>query len=290
MDHPLFRPPAEAGSLILRTDQGCPHNRCSFCGMYKGTPYRRLGLDQVGSLVARESRRGRGARRVFLADGDVMARPFDELAAILGMLREGFPGLSRVNVYASGSGIAGKTDEQLRALRGLRLHTLYMGLESGDEETLRRMDKAESAAAMVSAGRRAQACGLHLSVMVLLGLGGRERTAEHARSTAASLNLMQPRLLSALRVIPVPGTALHRESGKGDFLPLTEDEAVRELRMMVEGLELERTVFRANHVSNVVPLEAALPRDKGRLLAQLDKLLASGDLDAESPGPMPLWL
>lgn len=289
-NNPLFRPPAEADSLILQVDQGCPYNRCTFCGMYKGVPYQRRTMTDMATLVRREARHQRDARRIFLADGDVMRRPFTELRDILLLLNEAFPALARVNLYATGTAIASKTDEELRHLKTLKLHTLYLGLESGDEETLRRVVKGETAASMVEAGRRAQAQGLRLSVMILLGLGGDERTREHARASAESLNLMQPRLLSALRVVPIPGTELHREVESGRFTLLTERQVVEELRLMVEGLQLDNTVFRANHSSNIIPLEARFPRDRNALLDQLDGLLASGHLDARSPGNMPLWL
>jgi len=287
-DEPLFRPPAEAESLILRVDRGCPYNRCAFCGMYAGVRFRRLDLTEVEALLAREARRG--ARRVFLADGDVLRRPCAELRAILKLLDGRLPGLARVNVYATGSAIAEKTDEELRALRALKLHTLYLGLESGDEAVLQGMRKGESAELMAREAARVQACGLHLSVMVLLGLGGKDRSGEHARATAEALNKMQPRLLSALRVIPVPGTGLMRDIQAGRFHELSQHEAVLELRALLAGLELSRTVFRANHASNVVPLEGTLPRDKARLLKELDALLESGELDRDSPGPKPLWL
>lgn len=288
MQEPLFRPPAEADSLILQVDQGCPYNRCAFCGMYKDVEFRRLELCEVESLLAEEARPG--ARRVFLADGDVLRRPFPGLAAILELLNRKLPSLARVNVYATGSAIADKSDAELKALRALKLHTLYLGLESGDEVVLKKMRKGESAELMARQAARAQAAGLHLSLMVLLGLGGQERSAEHARASAEVLNRMQPRLLSALRVIPVPGTALLRDVAEGCFAELSEHEAALELRTLLAGLKLTRTVFRANHASNVVPLEGTLPRDKARLLAELDALLASGRLDRDSPGPAPLAL
>ena len=290
MNNPRFRPPAEADSLILQVDRGCPYNRCTFCGMYRDVPYRRGSMDEIRRMLRREARRAPGTRRVFLADGDVMRRPFDDLQAILSLLNEHLPRLTRVSLYANGSSIAAKSGHELRALRDLRLHTLYLGLESGDEEILRRCRKGETAAEMIDAGRRAQAAGLRLSVMVLLGLGGAEGSRAHARQTAEALNRMQPRLLSALRVIPIPGTELSAEAQTGRFRMLTEQEVVRELREMVLGLDLQGTVFRANHASNSVPVEARLPRDRERLLAELDALLASGRLDAETPGPLPLWL
>ena len=290
INNPLFRPPAEAGSLILQVDQGCPYNRCTFCGMYRQVRFRRLTVPEIQRLLNAETRHARGVRRVFLADGDVMRRPFAELRLILEELGQRLPDLARVNLYATGRAMADKTDDELRTLRALKLQTLYLGLESGDDETLRRVCKGEDAAAMIAAVQRSQACGLKMSVMALLGLGGQERTREHADATAGALNQMQPRLLSMLRVVPVPGTELHDEVRTGRFRQLTERGVIEELRRMVARLELTNTVFRANHSSNIVPLEARFPRDKQALLAQLDALLAGGALDAKSPGPQPLWL
>ena len=290
INNPLFRPPAEADSLILQVDQGCPYNRCTFCGMYRQVRFRRLTEPELLRLLNAETRHARGVRRVFLADGDVMRRPFEELRMILEEMGQRLPELARVNVYATGSAIVAKTDDELRALRALKLQTLYLGLESGDDETLRRVCKGETAAVMIEAARRSQACGLKMSVMVLLGLGGRERTREHAEATADAVNRMQPRLLSALRVVPVPGTELYEDVRAGRFQQLTERGVIEELRCMIARLELVNTVFRANHSSNIVPLEARFPRNKPAILAQLDELLVAGRLDAQSPGPQPLWL
>ena len=290
VNNPLFRPPAEADSLILQVDQGCPYNQCIFCGMYRGLRYRRLPIADVRTMVARESNRNSEATRIFLADGDVMRRPLDELRDVLIMLNESFPRLARVSLYANGTSIAAKSNEELCTLRHLKLHTLYMGLESGDDEILKRCCKGETAAQMVRAGVAAQAAGLRMSVMILLGLGGSDRSQEHTKRTAEALNLMQPRLLSALRVIPIEGTELHDDVAAGSFRQLTEREVVQELRDLIDRLRLTSTVFRANHSSNVVPLEGRLPRDRERLLSELDGLLASGTLDSESAGPMPLWL
>jgi radical SAM superfamily enzyme YgiQ (UPF0313 family) len=193
-------------------------------------------------------------------------------------------------VYTTGRAISAKSDADLRRLRDLKLHTLYLGLESGDEEALCWMEKGETAAHMVHAGMRAQECGLRLSVMVLLGLAGREHSRRHARATAAALNLLQPRMLSVLRLIPIPGTPLANDIREGRFEMLSEQQAVEELRVVVADLRLNGTIFRANHSSNVLPLEARLPRDQSRLLEELDYLLLSGRLDAKGPGPMPLSL
>lgn len=219
-----------------------------------------------------------------------MRRSFEDLELIFRELAAHFPHLARINIYATGSGIMAKTRDELRALRALKLHTLYVGLESGDAVSLQRMKKGETVEVMVEAGRLAQTCGMKLSVMILLGLGGVERTRPHAVETAMALNRMQPRLLSALRLVPVPGTELHDDVGAGRFKPLTELQVVQELRLMVQYLELTNTVFRANHTSNPIPLEARFGRDKVRLLDELDTLIVSGALDSRSSGRTPLWL
>lgn len=283
LNNPMYRPPAEADSLILQVDEGCPHNRCTFCGMYRRIPYRRRDTDTVRRMLDALPAFERRATRVFLADGDVMVRPFEELRDLLLLLNVSLPSLTRVSLYANGSSIAAKTDEQLKTLRALKLHTLYLGLESGDDAVLEACRKGETADGMVGAAVRAQAAGLRISVMVLLGLGGRAGSGTHARRTAEALNRMQPRLFSALRVVPVEGTALYDLARDGRFQGLSEQEIVRELRELMARLELRKCVFRANHGSNVVPLEGRLPQDRDRLLELLDALLASDALDGSPP-------
>lgn len=279
----LFRPPAEAESLIFQVALGCPHNTCRFCGMYKGVPYRVRPQEEVLAEFEWAARHYPDERRVFLADGDVMALSFGRLRALLEALNRLFPRLARVNVYANGSSILAKSDAELQALRQLKLDTLYVGLESGDEELLKQVEKGETAEGLCEAVRRAQAAGFKGSVMVLLGLGGGAGSARHADATAAVLNRMQPRLLSALRFVEVPGSAMFE-----GFRPATEFEAVSELIRLLRGLALERTVFRANHTSNPVPLEGRLPRDRDALVGALEALLPR--LDKTGPGRLPFAL
>jgi radical SAM superfamily enzyme YgiQ (UPF0313 family) len=280
--HTLYRPPGEADNLIIRVADGCPWNGCKFCGMYKGVTYHFQGLEKAEQEVYKAWKTWPAARRIFLADGDVMHLSFQTLEKILTSINHTFEGVVRISLYANGASILAKTDDELRRLKALKLHTLYMGLESGDEQTLREMNKQETAENMIEAGRRAQAAGLRMSVMVLTGLAGAEGSSRHAQATARALNEMQPRLLSALRLVTVPNTPIYKT-----FKMVTEFEAVTELREMIAHLELDSTVFRADHSSNIVPLEARFPKDKPRLLARLDALLASGRLDKNSPGNLP---
>lgn len=290
LNQPLFRPPAEHDSVLIQMDVGCPFNGCAFCGMYKDQVHEPRALDLVKDIIRAEARLQPEARRVFLADGDALSRPTADLDAVLDALNAAFPRLSRVNSYATGRSIAAHGALPLARFKAKKLNTLYLGLESGDEDLLRQMHKGETAQHMIQAAQLAQAAGLKISVMVLLGLGGREQSLRHARLTAEALNRLQPRLLSALRVVPVPGTPLADWVEQGRFQMNTEFEIVRELRALIAGLALQGTVFRANHASNIIPLEGRLPQDQDRLLAELDALLAGGRLDTRSPGPLPLWL
>ena len=282
---PLFRPPAEANSLIFQISYGCPHNKCRFCGMYKGVQYHVRNFDAVKSEIKQAGKFYPETKRIFLADGDVMFLGFTLLKEILEVLNESFSNLARINTYANGSSILSLSQEELRVLRKLKLNTLYMGLESGDDEVLNLVLKGESTGDMVEAVRNAQDCGLKCSVMALLGIGGQKYSIRHAALTAESLNLMQPKILSILRYIEVPGTKMYK-----GYKPLTEYAAVEELYNIVSALQLRRTVFTANHASNPLPLKGRFPNDKDRLLTEITTMLNSGLLDKNTQGATPVWL
>ncbi len=288
--HPVYRPPAEADSLILQLAHGCPHNTCAFCGMYKQMRYVVHTADEADAIIAEGATHFPDASRIFLADGDIMHLAADDLIRILERIHKRFNRVCRISLYANGRSILEKTDEELRAMRNLKLHTLYMGLESGLSSILTSMHKPDTVDDMIAACVRSQAAGLRLSVMVLIGLAGRSSSLEHARVTAGVLNRMQPRLLSALRVIPVAGTKLYEEYAAGRFEMLSEREAVLELLELVEYLQLDSTVFRSDHSSNIIPVKARLPRDQSSVVQLLEQLTTSGKLDDGSPGPLPSWL
>ncbi len=285
LEEPLYRPPAEADSLIIQVSRGCPHNRCLFCGMYKGVPYKPKSFAEIKAQIQAAARAFPDAKRVFLADGDAMALPFELLKKILELLSERLPSLARASLYANGSSIAAKSDAELAALKTLKLSTLYMGLESGDEELLRLVRKGETAAGMVEAARRAQSAGLKISVMALLGLGGQALSKRHVEATAQALNAMQPKLLSFLRFVEIPGLRMYE-----GFKTLSEKASVAELRDLIAALELDATAIRANHASVPLPIEGRLPKDKDKLAAMLDRALNSYILDESGPGRTPLFM
>ena len=290
-DHTMFRPPAEAYSLLLRVANGCPWNSCRFCGMYKGVRHGVVPREEWTEDLSVQAATDPGSRRVFLADGDVMHLPTESLLDILQAVNNALSRLARIGSYANGASILRHSPEALRQMRELKLHTLYMGLESGDAGVLREADKRETGEEMLEAALRAQVAGLRMSVMVLIGLGGRPAYDAHVRSTVSILNRMKPRQLSFLRMIPVPNTPIGQAWDRGerdDFL--SEREAVMQMRDLIEGLTECTSVLTANHVSNVVPIEGRLPRDRERLTGMLDAVLAANRLTSDGPGTFPLSL
>ena len=284
---PLFRPPSEAHSLILQATIGCSYNRCTFCGMYRDKRFRVRPLAELEAEIewARASL-GPRVRKVFLADGDALVAKASFLAAVLERLRAAFPELRRVSCYASPQSLQVREVDEMRELAALGLTLYYLGIESGHDGVLARLAKGVDSAEMVRVAGKAHEAGVTLSTMILLGAGGAELSLEHARASARVVNAIQPRFLSTLIMTPVEGTPLHEEERRGEYRRVDDPTATRELRELVAGLELERTIFRSNHASNAVPLEGTLPRDKARLLATLDALLAAGDDAPFVPGWM----
>jgi radical SAM superfamily enzyme YgiQ (UPF0313 family) len=266
---PAIRPPAEADSFLLQVTLGCSQDHCSFCGAYKKKPFRVKDSSEVSSDIEQYAARNKDTRRVFLMDGDALVLPNHKLLGLLDELRRAFPRLSRVSSYASGCNITRKTDEELKALRARQLSLVYMGLESGSQEVLDRCGKSSRVDEMVEAVRRAAEAGIKSSVIVLLGLGGRKYSREHVQATVQALNRMQPRYLSFLSLMVIPGTPLAKEVARGDFQELSPQELLKESCQIIEGLELNKTVFRCDHASNYLPLEGVFPKDKDRLIALL---------------------
>ncbi len=271
----VFRPPSEAESLLLQATIGCSHNRCGFCAMYRDKQFRVRRPEHVleDIRMARDYF-GPGVRRAFLCDGDAMVLPTAHLVRILAGLEEAFPDLQRVGIYANARDILKKPEEELRELVRHRLSICYLGLESGSDRILAWIDKGATSADMVAAVQKAQACGMKSSVIYLLGLGGRASWQENAIESAKAVSAMNPNYLSALTVTVVPGTPLADALGSGEFELPAPEEFAKELKLFLEHTHVKATVFRSNHASNYVPLAGRLPKDKARLIAELDAAIA----------------
>jgi len=270
----VFRPPSEARSLILQTTIGCSHNRCTFCAMYKRKKYRARSLAEIDRDIVTTAAYLPHTRRVFLADGNALAMATADLVAVLDHLNRAFPQLERVTLYGNPQDLLHKSEDELKALRDHRLKMVYLGVESGSPSVLEAVKKGVTPADLVKGAARLKKAGILLSVTVLNGLAGLEGTIEHATSTAKILSEMDPEYIGLLSLITVPGTTMHRRFNSGELTALSPWQLLEEIRMMVEGLTLTNSVFRANHASNYLPLKATLSRDKQQLLAALDRIIA----------------
>jgi len=272
-DEPLFRPPSEADSLILQVTLGCSHNRCSFCSMYRVKRFRAVPLQEIENDLETALRAWGGhAPRVFLADGDAMCLSSSKLSEILDRVNAKLPRVQRIGIYANARDVLSKTDKELGELRRRKLKILYMGLESGDPETLARVDKGATVDEIVEAVRRAQAADMRVSVMVLIGLGGRGRSQEHARASAEAINRMEPAYTALLTYTPTPASPLYEEMARGAFELPDAMQSVQEIHTLLTGLQC-KTYFTCNHASNYVPLKGMLPSAKPQLLAALQGAL-----------------
>lgn len=272
-DTPVFRPPSEARSFILRVTRGCAHNKCTYCNMYRGVPFQILSDEEISRQIALAVHYGKeSVRRVFLADGDALVLPTAKLLKILQALRENFPKMQRVASYAAPKDILRKSEDELRQLKEAGLQLLYYGMETGDDITLKAVNKGVNAAEAIEAGRRVTASGMKLSLMVILGLAGKEGSQRHALETAKAINIIQPTMLSALCLMLYRGSELLDQFENGEFNPLSPQGLMEELHLMMQNIDLpqdKHCLFRSNHVSNYVQLAGTLPKDKDRLLREI---------------------
>ena len=269
----VIRPPSEADSYILQATLGCSHNRCTFCGTYPDKPFSRRPLDEVLEDIALAGHRLGDTPRVFIADGNALVLPAPRLVTILDALDDALPLLRRVGIYASARDILAKSDAELSVLQRKKLRIIYLGLESGSDEVLRRVDKRASAAEMIQAVHKAKRAGIRVSVIALLGLGGIELSSQHAAETGRVVSAMDPNYLSMLTLMLVPGTPLYRQAKEGAFRLPPPEGLLAELRAVIQHTDdrLSRCVFRTNHASNYLPLAGVLSRDKTSLLAAIDE-------------------
>lgn len=270
----LYRPPSEADSLIVQATIGCSWNHCTYCDMYREKEFRVRDLDDtLRDLKSAGASVGRDVEKLFVADGDALILPMDHWIAILELSKRVFPNLRRVSCYAMARNVLEKSEDELRQLRALGLSLLYLGPESGDDATLKKIAKGDTAERHVEAAKRARAAGMEQSVIVLLGIDP-ERSDEHARATGELITRMDPEFFSALTVTVVPGTPLATLEKRGKYKAPSVDSLLQELRTMIEHANPTRAVFRTNHASNYLPLAGELPRDRDALLRVIDRALS----------------
>ena len=271
----IYRPPGEWKSYLLQTTIGCSNNTCTFCGMYLDKKFHIRPIADILEDIRMAKAYYGDVERVFLCDGDAIIMRTQELLTILEALHRAFPSLQRVTTYAGPRSTLAKTPEELRTLREAGLTRAYLGVETGCDALLKQVKKGVDAAQMLEAGVRLREAGMDLWVMVILGLAGTgEPSRRHMLDTAAMMNEMKPRHLSALTLTLDPGTELYQDYRAGRFHPITPRESLLEAKLLLENLTVDPLHFTFNHASNYLPLKGGLPEDRDRFLAMLDRALA----------------
>ena len=265
----VYRPPSEACSLIVQVTYGCSHNGCAFCDMYDDKHFALRPMAEIREDFELARQVYRSVERVFLADGDALIRPAPQLLEILGWVYELFPECQRVTCYASPTSIHIKSKEELCVLRKAGLTMVYMGLESGCDAVLEKMNKGHNAASIIAAGQKARRCGLALSVTAISGLGSLELLEDHAMGTAQALSAMKPEYIGLLTLMVEPGTPLELWVRDGSFVVPGAADILRETEIFLHYIDSEGSVFRMNHASNYLTLKGTLNADKPDLLAQV---------------------
>jgi len=272
-DFPPFRPPSEAGSLLLRVTRGCPWNRCTFCSMYKTIKFEIRDLEEVQSDIelARDLY-GDKIRTVFIGDSNSLIVKTEMLIKVLNSLFSSFPHIERVTSYARAKTLFKKPIEDLEKIYQAGLTRLHVGLETGDRDLLKEIEKGATPEEVIEAGRKAKKAGFEYSLYVLLGIGGEEKWERHAKGTAEVLNQVDPHFIRVRTFIAQPGSQLYEAVTEGSFHPASPETILKETKLLLEELHVT-SQFLSDHISNLLPLHGKLPEEKERMIQMIDDAL-----------------
>jgi radical SAM superfamily enzyme YgiQ (UPF0313 family) len=270
----IYRPPSEADAYILQATIGCSWNHCVYCDMYREKSFRvRPVAETLEDIGVASARFGAQVRKVFVGDGDALVLDTPSFEKIVVACHAAFPKLERISCYATARNILDKSEAELRALRQSGLRRLYIGPESGDDATLKRIAKGATFQEHADAAARAHAAGLEISVIVMLGVASTERSEAHAHATASLITAMDPAYFAALTTTVVPSTPLAQLVRTSRFTLPSMARMFEELRTIVAECRPTRAVFRTNHASNYLPLAGVLPEDRDNIVATIDAAL-----------------
>lgn len=273
-DEPLFRPPSEAYSLIFQITLGCSWNKCAFCEMYSSKKFSIKADNLIEKEIIEASKLYPDTKKIFLADGNAMVLNSKKMLWILGLINKNFPKVRRISAYALPNDILSKTDKELKEISNSGLKLIYVGIESGDDELLKLVNKNETFDSTVRGILKAKNAGIKSSVMILNGLGGKKYSNQHAINSAKLLNKINPEYFSTL-VLSFPYGEKHFEKRfKGNYQIMNVVELLQEMKILLEHTELDKSVFRSDHASNYLVLKGILSRDKDKLLNLINNAIS----------------
>jgi len=280
----IYRPPSEAYSLLIQATIGCPHNKCTFCALYKNTKFKiRSVKDIKEDLASAREYYGKFIESLFFPDGNTIIMKTAQLEEIFSYARQLFPYLKRITVYGSARFVNKKSTNELRRLKEAGLSRIHTGMESGDDVILAQVQKGTNAAEIISAGQKLKETGIEVSEYFLTGLGGLERTVEHAVNSAKVLSSFSPDFIRIRTLIPAKGTPLYQDYKSGKFKLLSAHQALREVKMLIENLECDNSIVASDHINNYWNVQGLLPRDKSKMLKELEKALSIDETQYRPP-------
>jgi len=278
----IIRPPSEAYSQLLQVTVGCSHNKCTFCPAYKEKKFRIKGFDEIQEDILESGTYSR-IERVFLCDGDALIIPQKRLVQIMESIRINIRGVKRVGTYANAKSVLRKTRDELTELKELGMGIIYLGVETGNAELLEQINKGVTYEQMVQAAIRVKEAGIPLSVTVILGLGGKEKSLQHARDTARILSDIDPDYAGALTLMIVPGTPLYEEYIKRELILPDQFGLLNELAIIIEDSNFSNCFFTSNHASNYLPVKASLPQEKEKVVRMIHMVIEARDAECLRP-------
>ena len=269
-NEPVFRPPAEAGSVILQATIGCSWNRCAFCEMYTSKKFKVRKIDDLKPEIEILSKINKGVKRVFLADGNAFVLSANNLIPILTEINRQFGKIQRISSYALPKDILNKSESELQGLKSLGLKLLYIGIETGDNELLKLLNKGETYNSTIDGILKAHEAGIDTSIMIINGLGGKKYSIQHAVNSATIINRINPKYLSTLTLSLPYGLEHFQNRFNGKYFPLTITELFKELKTFITHTELDSVIYRSDHISNKLVLKGILSKDKEKLIDSIN--------------------
>jgi radical SAM superfamily enzyme YgiQ (UPF0313 family) len=278
----IIRPPSEAYSLLVQVTVGCSHNKCTFCGTYRQKKFKIKPIEQIEKNL-REARNFKNVEKVFLCDGDALIIPQPRLEEMLKLINDNLPNIKRIGTYANAKSILKKSVDELKRLKEMGLKIIYLGVETGNVELLQKTHKGVTYEQMVTAAQRVKEAGVALSITVLLGIGGIEKSVEHALDTARILSDIDPDYVGALTLMLVPHTPLYEDYMAGRFILPDKFGYIRELYLIISHSNFTNCYFTSNHASNYLPIKAYLPREKEKILKIIGSVLEEKNITRMRP-------
>ncbi len=273
-DEEIYRPPMEARTPLLQVTSGCSHNACTFCGMYKKTPYKVSPFEEIEEDLKEIQTKRPDSERIYLLNGDPFSMDYERLKTICLIIRKYLPAIKTIAMYASVNNIADKTDEELRSLQSLGINMLYVGIETGHADILKRINKGNTPEEAVRELKRIEDAGIYWKAMIMLGIAGSGMAEENAEKTAELFSKVSPRGIFCMSYTMVPDSVMYNQWQKGKFREASEYERIMETKILLENINPPKKVrFNSVHVSNTLTIDGFLPEDRERMIRECDEIL-----------------